>query len=133
MNTETTPKILIGVHLGKNVKRLREILGIKQELLADRLCLSQQTVSRFESQEDLDDEMLNNISKVFNIPVEAIKNYNDDVIVNIIIKTFNEHSVDYQHNIDSINLIMQLLNEKVELYERLLKAEQDKNSLLEKK
>jgi len=41
MNTETTPQILKSVHLGKNVKRLREILGVKQELLADRLSLSQ--------------------------------------------------------------------------------------------
>jgi len=39
-------------HLGQNVKRLRKMLGIKQTL-ADGLGLSQQTISRIESQEEL--------------------------------------------------------------------------------
>ena len=52
MNPETNPKLLKEVHHGRNVKRLREILGIKQEVLADGLSLSQQTISRFEAQEN---------------------------------------------------------------------------------
>ena len=103
MNTDTIPQISKEMHLGKNVKRLREILGIKQEFLADRLSLSQQTVSRLESQEELDDDILYKISKVLNVPVEAIKNYNDDIAINIISNTFNEHSVNI--NITSIPLI----------------------------
>ena len=70
---------------------------------------------------------------MLNIPVEAIKNYNDDIAVNIISNIFNEHSVAYQYNFNPIDKIIQLYNERIELYERLLKAEQDKNSLLEKK
>jgi len=91
MNTETTPQTSKSVHLGRNVKRLREILGIKQAFLADRLSLSQQTVFRLESQEELDDDILYKISKVLNVPVEAIKNFNDDIAVYIISNTFNEH------------------------------------------
>ena len=133
MNTEITPEMSKKVHHGKNVKHLREILGIKQEILADGLDLSQQTVSRLESQEELDDGILKRISKVMNIPVDAIKNYNDDIAVNIISNKFSEQSVAYQYNFNPIDKIIQLYNEKIELYERLLKAEQDKISLLEKK
>ena len=132
MNAETTPQTSKKAHHGRSVKRLREILGIKQEVLADGLGLSQQTISRIESQEELDDDMLYKISEVLNIPVDAIKNYNDDIAVNIISSTFYEQSVAYQHNVNPIDKIIQLYNEKIELYERLLKAEQDKNSLLEK-
>ena len=132
MNTEVAPHMSKDAHHGKNVKRLRGILGIKQEVLADELNLSQQTVSRLESQEKLDDDTINKIAQILNIPEDAIKSYNDDVAVNIISNTFNEQSVAYQYNDNPIDKIMQLYNEKIELYERLLKAEQDKNSLLEK-
>ena len=125
MKTETAHQTSKGVHYGRNVKRLREIMGIKQEALADGLGLSQQAVSRFESQEELDNDTLNKIAKVMNIPADAIKSYNDDLAVNIISNTFNEQSVAYQQNVNPIDKIIQL-------YERLLKSEQDKYSLLEK-
>ena len=130
MNTETI--LEKKVHHGRNVKRMREMLGIKQEVLADSLDLSQQTVSRLESQEELDDNILSKIANVLHISVDAIKNYNDDIAVNIISNTFNEQSVAYQYNFNPINKIIELYDEKIELYERLLKAEQDQNSLLEK-
>ena len=132
MNTEAAPQMSKDVHHGRNVKRLREIMGIKQEVLADELRVSQQTVSRLESQLELDNEMLNKIANIMNIPVDAIKNYNDDIAVNIISSTFNEQSVAYQYNVNPINKIIQLYEEKIELFERLLKAEQDKNSFLQK-
>ena len=133
MNTEATSQMSKEVHIGKNVKRLREILGIKQEVLADGLNMSQQSISRLESQKKIDDDLINKIANILNIPVDAIKSYNDDVTVNIISNTFNEQSIiAYQHNSNPIDKIMQLYNEKIELYERLLKSEQDKSFLLEK-
>ena len=39
------------VHQGHNVKRIREILGIKQDALAIKLGLSQQAVSQLEQKE----------------------------------------------------------------------------------
>ena len=42
------------VHQGKNVKRLREICGMKQETLAVQLGLSQQAISQLEQKEALD-------------------------------------------------------------------------------
>jgi len=132
MNTEAiSPK---KVHHGRNVKRLREMLGIKQEVLAEELGLSQQTVSRFESQEELEENILNKIANLLHIPVEAIKNFNDDIAVNIISNTFNEQAqaIAYQYNFNPINKIIKLYDEKIELYERMLKVEQDKNALFEK-
>lgn len=130
MNTETV--FQKKTHYGRNVKRLREMLGIKQETLADGLGLSQQTVSRLESQEELDDEILGKIANVLHISIDSIKNYNDDNAVNIISNTFNEQSAVYQYNFNPINKIIKLYDEKIELYERMLKSEQDRNYLLEK-
>ena len=139
MNTEASSQTSKKVHHGRNVKRLREILDIKQDTLAEKIGVSQQTISRVESEAKVDDEMLDKIAKELNISVDAIKNYNDDSAVNFISNTFtsNEQSVavavTYQPNFNPIDKIMQLYEDKIALYERLLKAEQDKNAMLEKR
>jgi transcriptional regulator with XRE-family HTH domain len=46
------------VHEGRNVKRIREILGIKQDALAMDPGISQQAISALEQKEALDREML---------------------------------------------------------------------------
>ena len=132
MNTEKNFQTPKEVHHGRNVKRLREMLGIKQDVLADIMALSQQTISRFEAQEVLDDNELNKLANALNVPVEAIKNFDEMTAVNIIANTFNEQAIAYQYNFHPISKIIQLYEEKFELYERFLKAEQEKNALLEK-
>ncbi|MEA5044389.1 MAG: helix-turn-helix transcriptional regulator [Petrimonas sp.] len=119
-------------HLGYNVKRLREILGVKQEDLAERLNLTQQSVSKIENKEDLDNETLEKIANAMNIPSEAIKNFTDEGAVHIVSNSFSDNSsiVNYPIN-NPIERIVQLYDEKVELYERMLKSEQEKVALLE--
>ena len=134
MNIEAIP--IKKVHHGRNVKRLREMLGIKQEILAEGLGLSQQTVSRFESQEELEDDILNKIAKVLHIPSESIKNFDEEDVINIIHNTFNDNSIlnaiNHECTFNPLDKVIQLYDEKMKLYERLLKTEQERNSLLEK-
>ena len=125
MNTETTSQKSKKVHHGRNVKRFREMQGIKQETLADETDYSQQTISRIESQEVLEDDMLEKIAKALHVSVDAIKKCDDDIAVNIVSNSFSEQSVAYQYNFNPIDKI-------IGLYERLVKVEQEKNALLEK-
>lgn len=120
-------------HLGYNVKRLREILGVKQEDLAERLHLTQQSVSKLENKEDLDNETLEKIANAMNIPAEAIKNFTDEGTVNFISNTFSDNSSAAYNNftINPIEKIVQLYDEKMELYERMLQSEKEKVALLE--
>jgi transcriptional regulator with XRE-family HTH domain len=115
-------------HHGRNVKRLREMLGVKQDALAAEFNISQQAVSGLERKAQLGDDVLKRIAKVLKVPVEAIKNFNDDAAVNIIANTIRETSFltnCYQPTINQIDKL-------TEMIERLLKAEQEKNALLEK-
>jgi len=50
------------IHEGRNVKRIREMLGIKQDALAFDLGLSQQAISQLEQKEALDKDMLEKIA-----------------------------------------------------------------------
>ena len=45
------------IHEGRNVKRIRELMGIKQDTLALELGLSQQAVSALEQKEKIDENM----------------------------------------------------------------------------
>ncbi|HBX44303.1 helix-turn-helix domain-containing protein [Limibacterium fermenti] len=121
--------------MGYNVKRLREILGVKQEDLAERLQLSQQSVSNLENKDDLDDDTLEKVANALNIPAEAIKNFTDENAIHVISNNFADSSIasvinNYPIN-NPIERIVQLYEEKVALYERMLKSEQEKNALLE--
>ena len=112
-------------HHGNNIKRLREILGVKQETIAAEFNISQQAVSDLEKKPLLNDDILEKLSKVLKVPVDAIKHFSDEAVVNIIANTFNDSSVCYQPVFNQIDKF-------IDLFERLLKIEQEKNVLFEK-
>jgi transcriptional regulator with XRE-family HTH domain len=119
------------IHEGRNIKRIREILGIKQDALAIDLGLTQQAVSLLEQMEVIDDNLLQQVAKVLKVPAEAIKNFDEQSALNIISNTFTSqdtstlNAINYYPTFNPIDKI-------VELYERLLKSEKEKNELLEK-
>lgn len=81
------------VHQGRAVKSLREILHVKQDVLADALNTSQQSVSLFETNETIEPEQLALIAKT-KVPVDANKNFNEDAAVNYI-NAFHDNSVSH--------------------------------------
>ena len=120
MNTDTAPNKK--VHQGRNIKRLREMLGIKQESLAFDLGVSQATVSDYEQKEALDEKILEKVSQALKVPVEAIKNMTDEATVNYI-NTFNDNA-----NFNNYGCTFNPLDKVIELYERMIK---DRDKLIE--
>ena len=51
-------------HHGHSIKRIRDMLGIKQETLAAELNMTQQAFSKLEQKEQIEDEMLDKIAKI---------------------------------------------------------------------
>lgn len=128
------------IHQGRNVKRFREMLGIKQEALALDLGedWNQKKISLLEQRETIENQLLEKISEVLKIPVEAFQNFNEEQAVNIISNTFNIDKDAYignskpTFNINPIDKIVQLHEEKIALYERMLKEKDEMMSRLEK-
>ena len=77
------------IHEGRNVKRFREMLGIKQEALAAELGTdwNQKKISLLEQRERIDAPILDQVSKALKIPVEAIQKFDEEKVVNIISNT----------------------------------------------
>lgn len=134
MSTATTKKI----HEGRNVKRFREMLGIKQDALAADLGddWNQQKVSLLEQKETLDPALLQQISSALKIPAEAIQNFDEEQAVNIIANTFDNGAIGYNRaevqNFNPVEKLVQLHEEKIALYERMLKEKDEMMGRLEK-
>jgi transcriptional regulator with XRE-family HTH domain len=134
MSTATKKKI----HEGRNVKRFREMLGIKQDALAADLGddWNQQKVSLLEQKETIDPTLLEQISTVLKIPAEAIQNFDEDSAINIISNTFHDEAVayaeQYKCQFNPLDKIVQLHEEKIALYERMLKEKDEMMARLEK-
>jgi len=128
------------IHQGRNVKRFREMLGIKQEALALDLGedWNQKKISLLEQKETIENQLLEKISEVLKIPVEAFQNFDEEQAVNIISNTFNIEKDAYignskpTFNINPIEEIKKLHEEKIALYERMLKEKDEMMSRLEK-
>ncbi len=124
-------------HLGHNVKRLREMLGIKQEALATELGddWNQKKISVLEQKEVIDDGLLAEISKALQIPVEAIKNFDEEKTIYNISCNFSDNAVNNNainvQNINTADKWMEALEENKKLYERLLQSEREKVELLQ--
>jgi transcriptional regulator with XRE-family HTH domain len=114
------------IHQGRNVKRFREILGIKQEALAYELGdeWNQKKISLLEQKEENEVSLLTQIAEVLKLPVEAFQNFDEEQAVNIIASTFHHtqgivnYNSTFQNN--PVDKIMQLHEEKIALYERML-------------
>ncbi|HRE77357.1 MAG TPA: helix-turn-helix transcriptional regulator [Flavobacterium sp.] len=126
MSTTTKPK-----HIGRNISRIRELRGMKQEALAIAIGVSQQTISNIENSEVVEDEKLQKIAEALNVSAEAIKNFSEDSILNIVSNNFTSNDTS---TLNAINIqpTFNPLDKVVELYERLVQAEKDKVAYLEK-
>lgn len=117
-------------HHGRNFKRMREILGIKQEAVAVELGedWDQKKVSRLEEKEIIPDDLMEQIAKILKVNPDAIKNFDEEKAINIFTNTFNDSSNFNNQCTLNFNPIEKL----IEVYDALLKEKDEKAALLER-
>jgi len=122
------------IHQGRNIKRFREMLGIKQEALALELGddWNQKKISLLEQKDVIDDGLLGQVAKVLKINPDAIKNFNEESAINNINTFYDNSAFNFQCTINPIDKWIEALEENKKLYERLLQTEREKVVLLEK-
>ncbi|CAM4072121.1 helix-turn-helix domain-containing protein [Flavobacterium weaverense] len=133
MNTATKPK-----HIGRNISRIRELRGMKQEALAIAIGISQQSVSNIEASETVDNEKLEEVAKALGVTVEAIKTFSEENVINYFNNFYDNSASNGQgafapiFNFNPIEKLIESYDENKKLYERLVQAEKDKVEYLEK-
>lgn len=128
------------VHEGRNIKRFREMLGIKQEALAFELGegWTQKKVSQLEARERVEEELLAEVAKILNVSPEAIQHFSEESVMNIISNTFNSsdtstlNAINLYPTFNPMDKLIEAYDENKKLYERLLDAEKEKVAFLEK-
>lgn len=123
------------IHHGRNVKRFREMMGIKQEVLAHELGedWSQKKVSLLEQKETIEKEILGQVSEILRIPVEAFQNFDEEQAVHIISNTFNDQSNGYYYSTININPYekwMEALDEIKRLNAEIIKVKDEQIEML---
>ena len=127
MSTSTKPN-----HIGHKISRIRELRGLKQEALAFELKVSQQTVSKIEQSETVEEQMLQQIAEILGVTPEGIKNFSEDAVFNYF-NNFSDNSAGTFNNhctFNPLDKVIELFEENKKLYERLLQSEREKIELL---
>jgi transcriptional regulator with XRE-family HTH domain len=135
MTTEFETEEKSKVHLGRNVGRIREIIGMKQIVLAEKTGMSQQNISKLEQSEQIADETLDRLAKGLGVSQEFIKTFNEErTICNIQTNnTFNDNSANSSQNyqptfnnstvdklVETLQQFMDLERHRMEILERRL-------------
>ncbi|AOW08560.1 helix-turn-helix domain-containing protein [Flavobacterium gilvum] len=133
METVTKPK-----HIGRNISRIRELRGMKQEALANAIGVSQQSVSNIEGSETIEEEKLIEVAKALGVSADAIKNFTEENVINYFNNFYDNSASNGQgafgpiFNFNPLEKLVEAYDENKKLYERLLQAEKEKISYLEK-
>ena len=119
METTSQPK-----HIGRNISRLRELRGMKQEALAQALGVSQQAVSILENSQEVDESRLRDVAKALGTSIEAVKNFTEEAVINYITNFYdNSHGNGVNQgtcNFNPLDKLIEAYEENKKLYERLI-------------
>ncbi|MBE8724682.1 helix-turn-helix domain-containing protein [Flavobacterium hungaricum] len=121
------------IHQGRNIKRFREMLGIKQEVLAYELGenWNQKKISLLEQRELIEKDILEQVAKILKVPAESIENFDEEQAINIISNNASFENCQqpaFFNNQPTFNP----LDKMVELYERMLEQQKEMIEKLEK-
>lgn len=122
------------IHQGRNIKRFREMLGIKQEALAFELGddWNQKKISLLEQKETVESDILAQVAKILKVPAEAIENFDEEQAVNIISNTVNNNDNATGNSLYSYQPTFNPIDKMMELYERMLQQQKEMIEKLER-
>jgi transcriptional regulator with XRE-family HTH domain len=128
------------IHYGSNIKRIREKKRIKQEAFGSMLTKatgeewSQQRVSLMEGRADIDLNLLNTVAEILEVTPEAIKEYDEEVAIQIFCNNFSDHATNnanYKCTVNEVQGILKMAEEIKQLYEALLHEKEERIRLYE--
>ena len=121
--------------------QMRELLGIQQQVAAEKLGITQQAISKLEQKEEVDDKTLDKVAQAMGITSGAIKNLDENATVYNIVTNhgaanddavINNHGYNYQCTFNPLDKYVEAVKKNEELYQELLKSEREKVAMLEK-
>lgn len=69
-------------HIGENIRAIRQLKGMKQEVFARELGIAQQNVSKMEKKAKVSQKKLEEAANILGVTVDVIKKFNEKTIFN---------------------------------------------------
>jgi len=124
------------IHIGQNIRRIRELRGLKQDALGFELGISQKRVSHIEHQEHVPEDVLIQIANVLKVSPQVIQQFTEEAFIDYCESLSNPQAdATGIETLPGVSLPASGFaphDKIVELYERLLQAERDKLAYVEK-
>ncbi|XZF14576.1 helix-turn-helix domain-containing protein [Chitinophagaceae bacterium MMS25-I14] len=127
-------------HHGKNIKRLREMLGVKQIVLATELGSdwNQKKISLLEDKPEIDDTLLGRVAEILKVPADLIDNFDEEKAIYNIQNNYEGANTRESHvgpsyqdcTFNPLDKWIEAVAKNEALYERLLQSEKEKVELL---
>ncbi|MEX6690087.1 XRE family transcriptional regulator [Danxiaibacter flavus] len=116
------------VHLGEKVKRVREMLGVKQDALAIELGddWNQKKVSMLEAKAEIEPALLEKVANALKVPKKVIENFDTEQAINVFSGTFTYHDND---NVSLNGTVTNIISNPME---KILELHREKEALLER-
>ena len=116
------------VHIGNNVRRIREISGKKQYELADECGLTQKQMSRLENSESIDDDQLDIIAEKLGVTSEFVRQFKEEHAISIV-----QHDITVQDNAtnNGYQNVNHPVNGFIEFFEKFIQKDQKATQSLE--
>ena len=87
-----------------------------------------------EQSETVEEDKLQQIAQVLGVTAEAIKNFSEEAVINIISSTLHDNAGSVNNNctlnFNPMDKLLEVIEENKKLYERLLQSEREKVELL---
>jgi transcriptional regulator with XRE-family HTH domain len=122
------------IHHGKNIARFRQLLGMKQDALAAVMGddWTQLKISRLEAKDEVEEGILAVVASALKIPVEAIKNFDEEAAISIVANTVNNHDNATGNSLFSYYPTFNPIDKIVEILEQANKEKNEEIFLLRK-
>lgn len=112
----------ISLHRGRKVERVRKLRGWTQGVLADKLGVSKQAISKLEQSENIGDEKLAEIAIALGVTFEGLRDFSEDKVLYNTNNFYENCGVTATSIAANVEKIENPLKETIEMFERQLQA-----------
>lgn len=112
----------LSLHRGRKVERVRKLRGWTQGVLADKLGVSKQAISKLEQSENIGDEKLTEIAIALGVTFEGLRDFSEDKVLYNTNNFYENCGVTATSIAANVEKIENPLKETIEMFERQLEA-----------
>lgn len=139
-NSALNPQYLSGMrkdnkHIGHNIRRIRELRGMKQSTLAEDLNLTQQAVSVIENRQGISRKLLFRIAAILGVNTAAVRCFDANQLLDDFARTFSSGKDEKPKVKSKISSLCQLSEDQREiarLRQRILELEEQNRRLVDR-